>query len=192
MDKLVPNGPEQVVYEGKIFEVVKKPFKAGDKEVMFEIARRSPGTRLIVVKDDKLLLVKEFRTELDDYDYRLPGGKVFNTLEMYREFLSKDEDIMPYAKKAAIAEGKEEVGISVNSLTHFKTAVAGATVKWDLFYFVVEEFEELDSQNLEVGEVIHPEWVSIKDIKKLIIDGKMKEDRTIGVLSKYLIVNGFW
>ncbi len=44
---------------------------------MFETAVRSPGVRLIIVKDNQMLITKEFRGELDDYDYRLPGGKVF-------------------------------------------------------------------------------------------------------------------
>ena len=91
MDKLQKDGPEEIVYKGKIFEVVRQPMKAGDAKVVFEIARRSPGTRLIIIKNDKILTSREFRTELDVYDYRLPGGKVFcpvlNPLNQYGENL---------------------------------------------------------------------------------------------------------
>jgi len=33
----------------------------------------------------KILLSREYRSELDRYDYRLPGGKVFDTLAEYHD-----------------------------------------------------------------------------------------------------------
>ena len=93
MNKLQKDGPEEVVYKGKIFEVVKQPMKAGEKKMVFESARRSPGTRLLIVKNNQMLITKEFRSELDDFDYRLPGGKVFDTLDEYDKHLN--DDILP-------------------------------------------------------------------------------------------------
>ncbi len=75
---------ERIVYSGKIFEIVRQPMKIGAKVVDFEIARRSPGVRMLVVRDGRILLVKEFRTEHDGFDYRLPGGKVFDSLRDYK------------------------------------------------------------------------------------------------------------
>lgn len=79
---------EKIVYQGKIIEVVQQTRKTGDTEKLFEFARRSPGTRLIVRSGDKVLLTKEYRTETGNWDYRLPGGKVFDTLEEYNRFLA--------------------------------------------------------------------------------------------------------
>jgi len=187
MNKLTPNGEETIVYEGKIFEIVKQPFKAGDKEIIFETARRSPGTRIIIVKNKKMLLTKEFRTEHKDYDYRLPGDKVFNTLEEYRKVLGK-KDILPFAIKAAKKECLEETGIIANNLKLFQIAKAGATVEWDLFYFIVDDFKE-SKQKLESGEVIYPEWKTFNEVKELCLNNKINEDRTVGVLLKFLLLN---
>jgi 8-oxo-dGTP pyrophosphatase MutT (NUDIX family) len=189
MDKLVPNGDEVVVYEGKIFEVVKQSFKAGDKEIVFETARRPPGTRIIIIKDRRILLTKEFRTEHNDYDYRLPGGKVFNTLEEYRKALKDKNDILPFAIGAAKKECLEETGIVANNLKYFQTAKAGATVEWDLLYFVVKDFKENKKQKLETGEVIFPEWKTFEEVKELCLKNKIREDRTVGVLLKFLLIN---
>ena len=112
MDKLQKDGPEEIVYKWKIFEVVKQPMKVGEKRIFFEIARRSPGVRLIIIKDDKMLITREFRSEINCYDYRLPGGKVFDTLDEYNEHLSAD--LLPFAIDAAKKECKEEVGIKEN------------------------------------------------------------------------------
>lgn len=66
----------------------------------FEKARRAPGTRLIIpVGEDSILLTKEYRQEVDGYDFRLPGGKVFDSLEEYNSFLQSDEDIIVPATK---------------------------------------------------------------------------------------------
>ena len=36
MKKLIPNGKETIAYEGRIFEIVKQPFRVGGKKIVFE------------------------------------------------------------------------------------------------------------------------------------------------------------
>lgn len=186
MSHLQKDGPEDLVYKGQIFEVIKQPMKAGDKKVMFEIARRGPGTRLIIVKDDKILLTKEWREELQRYDYRLPGGKVFDTLDEYNQH--RNDDILDWAIKAAKRECREETGLIVKSIKHFATTQAGATVIWNLFYFIVDDFEtHAPGQELETGENITTEWKTFAEVKNLCENGGIGEDRTMGVLFKFFL-----
>lgn len=174
--------PEKVVYQGKIIEVVQQ----GNRE----FARRSPGTRLIIRSGDKILLTKEYRSETGNYDYRLPGGKVFDTLEEYNRFLSTGQDILPQAIKAAKKEAREEVGIEVEEIAHLWTSINGATVVWDLLYFEVSKFKELEHLSLEEGENIKPEWIPFEEAKQLALSGKMQEDRSVAVLLRYLTTKG--
>ncbi|MBT3720795.1 NUDIX domain-containing protein [archaeon] len=188
MSKFLPNGPERIVYSGKHFEVIKKPMISGDIKVDFEIARRCPGVRLILVKEDKILLTKEYRAELEDYDYRLPGGKVFNSLEKYNAARTSGKNILKFALSAAKNECLEETGHIIKELKHIHTAKAGATIEWDLFYFIVNKFEKnLSGQKLEQGEEIEPVWKSLEETKTMCLNGQIKEDRTIGVLLKYIL-----
>ena len=96
---------ETIVFQGKIIEVVQQLVKIGDKELTWEIARRSPGVRMIICDGDKILLTKEFRRELDMIDYRLPGGKVCDTLVEYNEHR---KDIEQQALIAVNRECEEE------------------------------------------------------------------------------------
>src|SRR3989344_3156812 len=144
---------EKVTYQGKIIEVVEKEVEQDGKIQTFEFARRSPGTRLIIPKGDKIILSKEFRHELGKYDYRLPGGKVFDSLSEYNKALEQNVDISESAKNAAIKEAREEAGVEVKDIYFFHKSVCGATVMWDLFYFVVNDFDQV-SQELEAGEDI--------------------------------------
>ena len=186
MEKLEKKGPENIVFKGNIFEINHQIMKSSTKEIIFEKARRSPGVRLIIRKDNLFLLSREFRYETNEYEYRLPGGKVFDSLEEYHSVLKKNVTIESSAQKAAIKECLEEVGIEVKSLHLFRVSKAGSTIEWDLFYFIVEEFKE-STQNLEEGEIILPEWKTIGEIKNLISQNQFKEDRSIGVLIQYLL-----
>ncbi len=184
MNHLEKDGPEEIVYKGAIFEVIKQPMSINGKKMIFEIARRSPGVRLIIVKENKLLITKEFRSELGEYDYRLPGGKVFDTLDEYERHRS--QDILPFALEAAKRECKEETGLIPKAIRYFTTTHAGATIVWDLFYFIIDEFENSESgQELETGEIISVEWKIFEEVKKMCSEGDISEDRTIGVLFKF-------
>ena len=104
---------EKIVYSGKIFEIVKYEVNVENKISEFEKARRSPGTRLIIHKDKNMLITKEYRYEHKLYDFRLPGGKVFDTLKEYQEALDNKIDITKSAGNAAKKEALEEAGINL-------------------------------------------------------------------------------
>lgn len=180
------NGPERIVYRGKILEVVQQPIKIGDKDMIFESARRSPGIRLIIKRGNQMLLTKEFRSELNDWDFRLPGGKVFNTLEQYNAFLATGKDIQHPAQEAAIREAQEEAAIIPISIEFFAESKSGATITWDLLYFIVTDFEELSEQTLELGESITFDWYDIDEVKRMCLDGRIREDRTVAKLLQFI------
>ena len=181
---------EELLFEGKTFEIIKKNFISGEKSSKIEIARRSPGVRLIIVKDNKMLITKEFRFELNDYDYRLPGGKVFDSLKEYKEALMKDSDILKHATEAAKKECLEETGLIAKNIKHFLTANAGLTVKWDLFYFIVDDFEENEKgQQLGFDEEIYVGWKTFDEVKELCLNNEIGEYRSVGVILSYILKN---
>jgi 8-oxo-dGTP pyrophosphatase MutT (NUDIX family) len=154
----------------------------------FEIARRSPWVRLLITKEDSILLTKERRQEHNAYDYRLPWGKVFDTLAEFNEKVAQNKDLFTYAEKAAKKECKEETWLLPTSLTHFATSRAWATVEWDLYYFLVNAFEESEhGQELEDGEDISIERKTREEVKQLCLNGEIREERTVGVLLKFLL-----
>ncbi|MDB5260464.1 MAG: hydrolase [Candidatus Nomurabacteria bacterium] len=178
-------GMEKITYKGKIIEVVQKEVEQNAKKKVFEYARRSPGARLIIPKGDTILLTKEFRHELNSFDYRLPGGKVYDSLAEYNSALNEEVNINEAAKQAAIKEAKEEAGIEVKELSLFHKSICGATVVWDLFYFIVNEFVE-GSQNLEEGEDIALEFIGKEKVREMYLDGSISEERSALVLLRFL------
>ena len=176
---------EKITHKGNIIEVVQKDVEQNGKTKTFEFARRSPGVRLIITKDNGILLTKEFRHEINGYDYRLPGGKVYDSLDEYNKALETGVVIADSAKTAAIKEAREEVGIEVKDISLFHRSVCGATVVWDLFYFVVTDFET-SIQHLEDGEDISVETIDRAEVVKMCLDGRIGEERSALVLLRYL------
>jgi len=57
--------------------------------------------------------------------------------------LFKKVDISEAAKEGAIKEAREEVGVEVKDISFLHKSVCGATVVWDLYYFVVKDFNQV-------------------------------------------------
>ncbi len=177
---------ERITHQGQIVEVVQCDVEVAPGKIKtFEKARRAPGTRLIIPTETGILLTKEFRHEIGGYDYRLPGGKVFDSLKEYNGFLSSGQDILGPATAKAKAEAREEAGVITEDLRHFHTSKCGATVEWDLFYFVVDQHQRTD-QALEEGEDAEVVEVSREEAKRMCLDGRMDEERSALVLLRYL------
>jgi len=175
---------EKIVFQWKIVEIVHQLVKIEGQELVFEVAKRSPGVRLIICDKDKFLLTKEYRKELKGLDYRLPWGKVFNTLAEYNK---NKKNIKKYALAAAKFECEEEVWLIPQDPKLYHISQAWATVERDLYYYIVKKFKAHKKwQQLELGEYIDVEWKTKKEILALIKKWDMHEDRSVGVLMRYL------
>ena len=182
---------ESIFAKGRLFELVHETQPDGR---VFEVARRAPGVRTIVADkvSRKLLLTKEFRKELDAWDYRLPGGKVFDTLDEFEAFRATDADILEAAKQKATAEVQEEAGIKVRELSFYKKSTLGATVEWDLYVFVTKDYDTVGGeQQLEQGEQIETDnWFSYDEVRQKILSGGMQEERIALILLQWLESKG--
>lgn len=59
-------------------------------------------------------------------------------------------NIIEQAKRSAALESRQEVGIEPIDINYFSTSKCGAKFTWDMFYFVVTDYEQLEGQELEV------------------------------------------
>lgn len=178
----------ETLFSGRVFEVVNHHYNFDNQKLVFENAIRSPGVRIIAINNGKLLLNREYRTELGGFDYRLPGGKVFDQLTDYKA--SQPNKLLKQAEQAAIKELKEETGWVSKRMDHYLTSRAGATVTWDLLYFTAHDLEESSQgQQLETGEVITTIWITIAELLSLVRKGEFQEYRSLGVIFKYLLEN---
>lgn len=169
-----------------MIEIVHETVSSNGKELILEHGRRAPGVRLLIqMPGGGFIITKEERYGIGS-DYRLPGGKVFDSLVEYNNFLQNTpEKILEKAQEAVIREGTEEAGVKPLKMELLYVSHCGGSFEWDLYYFIVKEYKEV-GQNPEEHEKIEVVKVSRDELKDLALSGKMNEDRTVAVILKYL------
>lgn len=184
---------EKCIFDNGLFEYLEieelLTVDGKEKNIKRKVVRRPPGIRaLIINNENKILLSREFRYELSEWDYRLPGGKVFDTIEEFRESL-KNNTVDSSADTTVSKEVLEEVGLIVKNQNLIKISKDGATVIWDLYYYEITDFQvSEDGNHLEEGELINGyDWFSFDEIINLCKNGAIHEDRTVGVLLTYIL-----
>lgn len=186
-----PSQQEEIFARGKLFELVHLPQEDGR---IFEVARRAPGVRIIIADQEnkKVLLTREFRRELGAWDYRLPGGKVFDSLEEFDAFRASGKDINDFARDKAVQEASEETGIVIEELKSIKKSTLGATVEWDLHVFESTKWQVSSAgQQLEQGEhIVADTWVDYAKAEEMILNGDMQEERIAFILLQWLHQQG--
>ncbi|HKI05899.1 MAG TPA: NUDIX hydrolase [Thermoanaerobaculia bacterium] len=186
---------DKVLYSGRLLDIASRTLRVEKNgevtEYSIEVARRPPGVRLIVNRGTKYLLLREFRSELAGWDYRLAGGKVFESQAEHLAFKSSGKDLSERLLRAVSAEAKEELGILVKTATLLRKSSAGATIDWDLYFFRVDTFDELKSgPQPEQTELLTVEWHDPLSVLRLIENGSFSEDRSIGVLMQEMLARG--
>jgi 8-oxo-dGTP pyrophosphatase MutT (NUDIX family) len=142
------------------------------KKNIFEFVWRIDGTRSIVLnKSKEILLTREFRHELQDYDWRLPGGKL--------DYV--DEPII----QAASRELKEETGITAREWRYLWATSPDATVRFKRHFLVASDIV-MGPQNLDVGEKISLSWFSRGVAKEMALTGQVREEISALSILRYI------
>jgi len=184
-------GSEEIVFQGRMIEVVHQPMKHKGVVQVYEWAQRAPGVRVIIpdFENKELILTREYRTELDAFDIRLPGGKVFNSLKEWNQHKQSGDDIERIALEKVKEEGREEAGIVIDEATLLAVSKNGAMMHWDLLYFVAKEWHEHEDgaqhQEFEQG-VTSVARYKFEEVEKLLRDGSISEDRSVAALVRWL------
>jgi ADP-ribose pyrophosphatase len=170
-----------------MIELLTEDYVVGEKICTFEFARRGPGARIIIEDlEGRILITKEYRAELNTYDYRIPGGKVFDSLEQYEKARKSKDTIESYAFDAIKKEAEEEAGVIVHELNYFCVSHCGATMIWDLYYFYTKKWEfSKCGQKLEIGENIEVNWFDSDQVIRYCLEGQITEERSAISLLKY-------
>lgn len=190
--RVISNGSPIVVAEGRIGSIMHIPVLvdegAGYVEKNFEKFVRPPGTRIIAVKDGKMYLQHEARIEKNNVpDWRLPGGKVFDTFKEFAPYIGKEvplETILEAGQK----ELREEASFTTKNIRFFLKQDCGATVEWDLYYLVAEDLENHTSNTgrSEGEDIRNGGWFSFAEVLKKCKTGEISEGRSVAALLRFI------
>lgn len=165
MNKKEKTVKSELIYKGKILSVYKDDVICpnGVNSVR-EVIRKNKGAAVIALLNDKIILEKQYRYPYDEIILEIPAGKC-----------EENED----SKETALRELEEETGYKANNITYLGNlypSVAYVDEIIDIYYAgdLVKTHTHFDKdENLDVV------YKSIKEVEQLILDGKIKDAKTI-------------
>ncbi|RTK93157.1 MAG: NUDIX hydrolase [Neisseriaceae bacterium] len=171
-----------------IFNVSYKNKKGQDSNWTFASRKQNPvlGEELkpdavVIVpihktpEGDKLVLIKEFRIPLGDYEYGFPAGLIEN------------ENNVDSAKRELF----EETGLNLTKIIHVSPpCVSSAGLSDESVVYVICECEgTINKDNLEENEDITANSMNLKDLKNLYKSGSKLSAKCVPFLMTF-IMNG--
>lgn len=147
------------------------------KWVYAERTNNSKGAMIVATKDNKLVVIKEFRVPLEDYEWNFPAG-----------LIDKNEDI----KTAAKREFREETGLEItkiNKISPFVFNTAGLSNE-SITIVYAEAEGEIDYSGNEASEDIEVFLMDKNDVRKLIETPNIKISAKAWIIMDFF-ANGF-
>lgn len=162
----------QVVYDGKIITVRRDEVELANGRKSFrEVVEHSGGVVIVALKGDSILFVKQFRYPIKEVITELPAGK-----------LEKGED----PDNACERELEEETGYRAKhwtSLGYIYTSIGFCDEK--LYLYLAQELEFV-GEHPDDGEILENYEYKIKDVEKMIQNGKINDAKTICAIHRAL------
>jgi ADP-ribose pyrophosphatase len=160
------------IFEGKILTVRKDEvlLPNGDSASR-EFIEHNGGSSIYCEKDNKVVLVKQFRYPYKQEIWELPAGK-----------LNKGEDPEDTARR----ELEEECGIKANKIEKlFDMYPSPGYTNEVIRIYKASELEET-KQNLDDGEFLTCKWFTKEELKEMISSNKINDAKTLIALLKML------
>ncbi|MDE5943300.1 MAG: NUDIX hydrolase [Clostridia bacterium] len=160
----------QTVYSGKVVTLeVDDVLLPNGKCSVRECVRHSGGAAVLLVKDGKVLLVKQFRYPYDKEIYEIPAGK-----------LNRGEDPL----NAAERELEEETGFRAK-LVHLLDVYPSPGYTDEIIHIYFANDICNGTQHPDEDEFISHEFVDFAEVVKMIERGEICDSKTVAAVYKY-------
>lgn len=165
----------EYVFNGKVIDVRRdEVLVSNGAKSLREVVEHSGGVVIVGKKDDKILMVKQYRYPLSDVSLELPAGK-----------LEKGEN-PDLASRRELEEETGYVSDNWTSLGHIYTTPGFCDEKLYLYYAKDLTYKE---QNPDEDEVIQCSEYRVDEVFDMIDEGIINDSKTICALfraRKYL------
>ena len=155
------------IYDGKVFKITRDDVELCDGyKSIREVVHHNGGVVIVAEKDNKILMVQQYRYPTKETLYELPAGKLDKT----------GEDILSAAKR--------ETGYNAQSWGHLGfiwTSPGFCSEKLHLFKATNLSFK---GQHLDEGEILNYHAIEIEKVFEMIKTGEINDAKTICALMR--------
>ncbi|MDE5547136.1 MAG: NUDIX hydrolase [Anaeroplasmataceae bacterium] len=164
----------EVIYEGKILRLDLDQVECANGNLAYrEIVRHNGGAAILcITKENKVLLIKQFRYAYNEVLYEIPAGK----LEQKEDSLS-----------AASREFEEETGLRALDMSYLTTIYPTCGYSNEKIYLYLVTKYVKSQQHLDEDEFVEPIWMDLSEVLEMVQNGAIKDAKTICAIQTYLI-----
>ena len=164
---------QKVIRKSNILEYCDYTMKTPDGRIVhYDMMLHRGASAVIPVMDDgKILMVRQYRPAIDQITLEIPAG-------------GRDSKEEPY-RTAALRELEEETGYKCAKLDHLITIVTAiAYCDEKIEVYVARELKPT-KQHLDEDEYIDVEAYELSELKKMIFDMQIVDNKTIASILAY-------
>lgn len=162
------------IYKGKILDLDVDEVLLGNGAVSKrEVVRHSGGAAVLLIVDEKVLLVKQFRYAYGKEIYEIPAGKL-------------EENETPL--EAAERELEEETGYKAE-LVRLAEIYPSPGYTDEIIYIFLAKNAVRTAQKLDGDEFLNAEFIPIGKVNDMIERGEITDAKTVVAVGRYLAIN---
>lgn len=168
---------DETVYRGAVLELRRVTFRGRDGQAITKdmIHHRGAAVILPVMDDGRMVLIRSYRYALDEVLYELPAG----TLEEGEE-----------PARCAARELTEETGYRAGRLEYLGAHAAAPGNSDELYHVYVATELVGGRQDLEGDEDIRVEVLPQEQVRRMLLDGTIRDAKTAAVIGLYWLRKG--
>ena len=157
---------EEVVFEGRIFNVNRIEVELPDGRPALRDVVRHPGAVAIVAltDDGRICLVRQWRAALDRVTVEIPAGK-----------LTPGEDPLECAERELL----EETGLVADHMAYLTTMATTVGFTDELIYFYMATGLHFEESAPDADEFINVDLVEVDELVDAVLDGRIEDSKTI-------------
>lgn len=160
-----------LVYKNKFFNVQHFNAKFLMYEKNYYVVEFGPRVGILVVKDDQILLVGQYRFLINGISWEIPGGKVDD---------GESDDV------AVLRECYEETGVNVKSPIKILTYYPGLdNVQNRTTIYLCKNYVQTDSSLQDEDIDNDLKWVPLDQCISLILEGSIQDSLTVTAILAY-------
>lgn len=157
----------QVIYDGKILKLTRDEVQCENGQHAYrEVVHHHGGVCILAIKDNQIILVKQFRYPNKIETLEIPAGK-----------LEQNED----PKACAFRELEEETNYRAKDMKRIMKVLPspGYTSEWLYLYEAIDFQEVDDSLECDEDEFIDIIYMDIEEAYQKVLDGTIVDAKTV-------------
>ncbi|TDL97845.1 NUDIX hydrolase [Macrococcus brunensis] len=162
------------IYDGRIIKVEKQQVELPNgRQTTREVVKHPGAVAILAVRDDQVLLIKQFRKAMDEVLIEIPAGKV-----------EAGEERVKTAGRELI----EETGLEAGKLTLLHEFYVSPGFCDELIsLYKAEELTDSTEYTADDDEFIELFWTPFSEIDSLLQSGQVRDAKTILALQTLLL-----